>query len=287
MNGWLIYSDQDADRNQAFIKWMIEEAAQKGLQLTFVPKEKITIGIRNSRPVVLLQGEEASLPSFAIIRTIDSMLTLHFEELGVKTFNSSHVSEICNNKWKTHQYLAPHDIPMMETFFLKGVDFNPTEAPLPYPYIIKKVDSRGGKDVHWIDSVEEASELAPTLKDQDLILQQPAPILGKDLRVFVVGQEIVAAILRESSSNFKANYTLGGSARLYPLSPKETAHIERIISLFSFGMVGIDFLFDEEGNLLLNEIEDVVGSRTLSAKSSINIVENYMNHIYTELKNSD
>ena len=44
-------------------------------------------------------------------------------------------------------------------------------------------------------------------------------------------------------------------------------------------MVGIDFIFDEEGRFLFNEIEDVVGSRTLSALSEINIVWEYLNFI--------
>lgn len=286
MNGWLIYAGEDARRNKSFIDWMMEEATCAGLDLTFVSKEDLTIGVKNGNPVVLFQGKDVPLPSFAIIRTIDPMLTLQLEACGVETFNSSRVSEICNDKAKTHQYLAPHSIPMMDTFFIKGADFPPANPPLPYPYIVKRVDSRGGRDVHWIDSIKRATELADRLKEHNLILQQPAPVLGKDLRVFVVGDEIVAAILRESNSDFKANYTLGGSARLYSLSDEEKNHIHRIMKLFSFGMVGIDFLFDEEGNLLLNEIEDVVGSRTLSAKSSINIVEKYMNHIAHVLKNS-
>ena len=44
-------------------------------------------------------------------------------------------------------------------------------------------------------------------------------------------------------------------------------------------MVGIDFIFDEHGHFLFNEIEDVVGSRTLSALSEINIVREYLKFI--------
>jgi gamma-F420-2:alpha-L-glutamate ligase len=48
---------------------------------------------------------------------------------------------------------------------------------------------------------------------------------------------------------------------------------------FDFGLVGIDFIFAEDGSLMLNEIEDVVGSRTLSALSDMNIVREYLTFI--------
>ena len=60
---------------------------------------------------------------------------------------------------------------------------------------------------------------------------------------------------------------------------RKQALIQKIIDAFDFGMVGIDFIFDEEGQFLFNEIEDVVGSRTLSAVSEINIVREYLEFI--------
>ena len=67
--------------------------------------------------------------------------------------------------------------------------------------------------------------------------------------------------------------------RFIELSTEETALVQKIIDAFDFGMVGIDFIFDENGRFLFNEIEDVVGSRTLSAVSEINIVREYLNFI--------
>ncbi len=56
--------------------------------------------------------------------------------------------------------------------------------------------------------------------------------------------------------------------------------VNTIINHFDFGMVGIDFIFDEKGGFLFNEIEDVVGSRTLSMTSDTDIVKLYLEHIY-------
>lgn len=52
-------------------------------------------------------------------------------------------------------------------------------------------------------------------------MQPTAVQMGKDLRVFVVGKEIIGAVLRESTTDFRANFTLGGDARLYSLNDSE------------------------------------------------------------------
>src|SRR5699024_246313 len=83
---------------------------------------------------------------------------------------------------------------------------------------------------------------------------------GKDLRVFVIGKTIIAAVLRENDKDFRANYTRGGTAKLYQLNYNETILIQKIINLFEFDYVGIDFLINKTGQLIFNEIEDVVGS---------------------------
>ena len=59
-----------------------------------------------------------------------------------------------------------------------------------------------------------------------------------------------------------------------------------MIESMDFGLVGIDFLFDSEGGLLFNEIEDVVGSRTLSQVSDINLLEKYVSFIKQNVKRS-
>lgn len=59
--------------------------------------------------------------------------------------------------------------------------------------------------------------------------------------------------------------------------------IQKIIDHFDFGLVGIDFLIGHDGELIFNEIEDVVGSRTLSEISDINLLEKYVTFIKTKV----
>lgn len=66
---------------------------------------------------------------------------------------------------------------------------------------------------------------------------------------------------------------------MYTLNKTEIRTIQKIIDAYDFGLVGIDFMFTEDGKLIFNEIEDAVGSRTLSMLTDINILEAYISYI--------
>lgn len=281
LTGWLIYSRADTERNKEYIKWMLEEAAELNMSLTLLCKEELSLVIQDGTFRVLHQKVELMIPEFAIIRTIDLTLSKHLEFMGIKTFNSSEVSLICNNKALTHQYVAQMGIPMLETYVSHTCVLleSPELIALEYPFVLKTVTGRGGNEVFLIHSTADLEDICLRLANREVILQKLAGQAGKDVRVFVIGKEIIAAVLRYSEIDFRANHSLGGQSRLYELNEAETDFVKKIISHFDFGMVGIDFVFDHNGQFLFNEIEDVVGSRTLSQNSDINLVQLYLQFI--------
>jgi glutathione synthase/RimK-type ligase-like ATP-grasp enzyme len=119
----------------------------------------------------------------------------------------------------------------------------------------------------------------------DFVLQPLTGNKHQDLRVYVLGTEIIAAVLRTAKEGFKSNFSLGGEVRLYELSEEEIGVVNRIIREFDFGLVGIDFIVGDQGELIFNEIEDVVGSRMLYQCSEINIVRSYLEFILCNLRN--
>ncbi|MDM5211462.1 ATP-grasp domain-containing protein [Peribacillus sp. NJ4] len=273
--GWLIYNREDALKNQGYIDWMLDEASKLDLDLHFYHREDLRIGHRSNELYVEHTAQPIVLPDFAIVRAIDPFLTRQLEQMGIACFNSSFVSEIANDKARTHQYLSSMGIPMADTIYCNG---KPNADDMEFPFIAKETRGRGGKQVYLIEHADDLAEL----NDGNWIVQKPG-LFGKDIRVFVIGKKVKAAVLRESASSFKANYTLGGSASIYELTASDLALVERVIEAFDFGLVGIDFIFAEDGSLMLNEIEDVVGSRTLSALSDINIVSEYLTFIKESL----
>ncbi|MBS3679444.1 hypothetical protein KGF86_04365 [Ornithinibacillus massiliensis] len=282
-NGWLLYSEEDAVANKAYIEWFIDEADKQELTLRLILREKLQIGILQNEYGLLLDGRKTEIPEFAVVRTVEPLLNKQLEQLNVHVFNSSYVSEISNHKAKTYLEVSRLGIPMVDTVFLNGKNVT-NEIPFPLPFVIKEAAGRGGRQVYFIQEKEEWDVFLTMCKPIDYVIQSTDVQLGKDLRVFVVDKEIVGAVLRESNTDFRANFTLGGSASLYQLNEVEKALIMKIIDHFDFGMVGIDFLIGRSGELLFNEIEDVVGSRTLSTVSNMNILEKYIIYIKQQLK---
>ena len=116
------------------------------------------------------------------------------------------------------------------------------------------------------------------------VYQKPCDTLGKDLRVWVIGGEIITAILRESKTDFRSNFCLGGSAMPYTLSSDEKQLVKRITALVKSDYIGIDFVFNN-GRLVFNEIEDTVGARMVYDQTDIDILSLYCDYIKEELKN--
>ncbi|HLR67112.1 MAG TPA: hypothetical protein VK105_08260 [Virgibacillus sp.] len=282
--GWLIYNKQDAEKNKTFIDWFIGEAYLQNLSLKLIFREELTIGIMNNERIIYKNGKRITQPDFAIVRTIEPLLNKHLEACGITAFNSSNVARICNNKALTHHYITDLSIPMVDTIYIKKELITAT-PPISYPFVIKDVLGRGGKQVYMIENYQEWLEGIEKYIENDIIIQRCDVQLGKDIRVFVVGKEIIGAVLRMSTNDFRANFKLGGSARWYELNDNETSMINKIINYFDFDMVGIDFLIGANGEMLFNEIEDVVGSRTLSSVSHINILREYVKHIKQKLSN--
>ncbi|MCF8565167.1 ATP-grasp domain-containing protein [Alicyclobacillus tolerans] len=282
-SGWLVYNREDALRNANYIKWMQEEAGQLNMGLDLVLREDVSVGVRHGDLAVQFEGYDlATRPDFVIVRTVDPLLNEQFERMGWPTFNNSFVARVCNNKALTHQFLAGQGIPMFDTWFCNTARLSP--IPLPYPCVAKTVNGRGGKDVSLLRDFGDLERFAQKHPQTDAVLQRYGPVPGKDVRVFVIGTRIVAAVLRHSETDFRANFSLGGHAASYDLSSEQRALVYKVIEKFNFGLVGIDFLFDEHGNLVLNEIEDVVGSRTLSqVRPEINLVRQYLEFVKTSM----
>ncbi|GAB4073285.1 RimK family alpha-L-glutamate ligase [Barrientosiimonas marina] len=283
MEGWLIYRKTDAETNKHFIRWFQTEAAHEQVNLRLILRENLTIGISDGEPAIHLNGGVVTRPDFAVVRTIEPLLNQHLESLGISVYNNADTARICNHKGLTHSHVSSLGIPTNDTLFVDPNSGLTEQAPMAYPFVMKEAGGRGGQNVYLVTNTPEWEQLKDICFPDDLIIQSAQHIqLGRDVRVFVVGSTIIGAVLRKSDHDFRANYKLGGSAVWYRLSSQEVAIVSRITASFQFGMVGIDFLLDQNGRFIFNEIEDVVGSRTLSAVSDVNILRHYIQHIKSE-----
>ena len=286
MNGWLIYSLPDAERNRRNIGFYLEKSAHIGIKLELLYREYIKIGVFEGKLSIKYGERDIAPPDFAICRTIDPGFTRQLEGMGVRTFNDSRVAEIAGDKARTYQYLAGKGVPMPDTLFWRW-DGAAYGGELGYPVVAKPCGGRGGYAVELIadGGAMERYRLERRERREDFVIQRVAGAPGRDLRVYVIGGEPVAAMLRVAEAgDIRANFCLGGRAERYRLSGEERATVERVAREFDFGFVGVDFLFDTDGSLLLNEIEDVVGARMLYIYTDIDPVQQYLEYIKDILK---
>lgn len=196
-----------------------------------------------------------------INRSNDFGVANYYSKTGAKVFNGAEFCRLANDKQLCYDFMQK-----------RGIKIMPTRYSIP-PFVKKPKNSHGGNGVVMCRSAEEY--------DENQVCQKPASDLGKDVRVWVLGGEIVVSILRVSDTDFRSNYCLGGRAELYNLSAEETAEVQKIIDLVSplgAHYYGIDFVFNH-GKAVFNELEDTVGARMVYDLTDIDIIDRYIKYI--------
>lgn len=274
MTGWLVYQQEEIQRNRFFIEQWMEAGKHRNTDIRLVATEDIAFGVRDNLPFLLLEGK-AARPDFAVMRVQQPLLSHHLENMGVPVFNNSYVSRVCNDKRLTHSLLQGK-VPMMDTAFVEPHAF---QQPFACPVVVKAAHSCGGRKV-FLCHDEQAYRHALDMCSPDSAVVQPlCDTPGKDVRVYVLGDTMVQTMMRFSNDgDFRSNLGQGGNAAPYELDEETLGHVKTIQSLFTFGLVGIDFIF-HQGKLVFNEIEDAVGTRMLYIHTELNIVERYLDHI--------
>lgn len=289
MIGWIIYGSKDAEKNKKYIEFYMEEGKLQNIEFHLILIENLEFGVKDNSWFVKYNKKSVIMPDFAVCRTIYPLLNKQLEYMGIKVFNNSRVAEICNDKAKTYQYVAQLGIPMVDSIFCRHDRIMDTLSQLDKPTVIKAVAGHGGNEVFLIKSqngIEEGNlyeNIYHKLNCSDVVVQPLTGNRHQDLRVYVIGNKIIAAILRTAKEGFKSNFSLGGKVEQYFLSKTENQLVNKIIDIFEFGMVGIDFIIGDEGELIFNEIEDVVGARMLYQCTDINLVKLYLEYIKSEL----
>ena len=274
MIGYLIYNEFESNRNRWFIDKLISEFAEKKLKLVLIIEEKLIFTICD-KPSFFYVNKLLEKPDFVINRTNNYLIAMQFEAMSVRVFNNSYVSQIANNKYLSYLKVSELNVKALNTkLYKKGHDL----PNISNSVVIKPLDEKGGKDVYLCNDNDELSQNISKIDKDELLIQKPASDLGKDLRVYILGNKIYKAMLRVNSNNFKSNFCLGNDAVTYELSNREIDVVENILSIASFDYVGIDFLFDN-GEIVFNEIEDSVGARMLYSKTKCNIAADFAKYV--------
>ena len=273
MTGWIIYSKNDIEKNKIFVEMLKRHFGKYLISLNLIILEE------------MCDIESYEMPDFAINRSRDYKIAEMLEKREVRVFNNSKVTKIANDKAKTYEYIKDI-VPFMPVLCDKKViisDKQKDDDEFQYPYVIKTCRGHGGNQVFMVENLQQEKEVLQSIRKEKYIVQQVCSDLGKDVRVYVLGNKIVEAVLRTSSESFKSNYSLGGCVQKYALNQEEKKMVYEIVDRLSLDYAGIDFTF-HNGKAVFNEIEDAVGARMLYEISKIDIVEKFSKYIIGVLK---
>lgn len=295
---YIIYYDEEAKKNSGFIEMLKSECRKYDIALEYISFEKVNLMSESS-----FENKFKKI-FFVINRTREYKLSLRFEKINVKVFHSSKITELGNNKYKTYCYLKeyfernknePQGEWIAHTVLVKADDLNNVlNDYIGKDYVIKSVDGHGGSQVFSLndDGTKHGSyrknrdnaknNIYKALQGHDCVLQKRIDSDSNDIRVYIVFGKIYAAVLRHGNDGFKSNFSLGGSVEEYFPDEEQKKFIEKFIKAFGAGqlsMAGIDFILTRDGNLIFNEIEEMVGSRMLYNCSKHDIVREYVEQI--------
>lgn len=259
LNVYLIYKKDHSLKNKTFINYLTSHATQKNINLTLKYYEDF-------------DDYKFDKVDGVINRTNDYKIATHFESLGVQVFNNSNLSLYANDKNLCYDLMQKNDIPIQKVY--TSID------NISFPVVVKNPHGSGGNEVYLINNHEE---LKPYY-EKNFCIQEFLKDSKKDLRVYVIGNKVILALLRFGHDDFRANYSISKDAQIYNLNESDLEMVNKIVSLFNIDYAGIDFLLDKNNKLFFNEIEDSVGARAIYEKTNIDIAKLFIEHVYQKLK---
>ena len=262
MHGWLVYSQEGYDLNRWFADRLSVSAAEEGLDLT--------------RCIISGDGGLPSgpMPDFAVMRVIRPDLSAMLEAKGVRVFNDAETARVANDKWETFLLARKLGIPVLDTkrFTL------PECGAMRFPCVVKSLDGHGGSEVFLVRDADTLEPILAMTGKSAFITQPLCDEPGVDMRVYMLGGEAIAAVRRTSETDFRSNFKLGGKVERVDPEPSVVEIARRLYDHLKFDFVGVDFI-RHGGRWILNEIEDVVGTRMLYATVDLDVASLFMRHV--------
>ena len=242
---------------------LIEAAHERGHEVSVIDPLKCVMDVTSRRPSVYYRGE--TLPRFdAVIPRIGASITFYalavlrqFEVMGVYPANESVAIGRSRDKLRCLQLLARAGVGLPVTAFAHSPDDTKTLVKLVggAPLVLKLLQGTQGRGVVLAETRQAAESVIDAFRELDanfLVQQFIREAGGADIRAFVIGDRVVAAMLRQAKEGeFRSNLHRGGSASVVKLSPQERATAVRAAKTVGLNVAGVDIVRGQDGPLVL------------------------------------
>lgn len=287
MEVWILFNEEiEAPSAEAFeVRRFMAEGRDMGIDVkVFHPEQFDLLVTASDRESVLIDGKSIPLPDFLLPRTyvIDTgyfalAVIRQFERLGVTVYNDSACIEMVADKLHTHQALVQAKLPTPTTMLAKfPIQTDLVEEKLGFPLVVKTLLGVNGSGVFLMDNRKSFEDLMSLISETNpniqLIFQEfISKSIGRDIRLFVVDGEVVAAMERRAhDGGFKANISQGGTGIEIQPDAEAIDIALKTAKLLNIQVAGIDLLYDNEGYTVC-EANTFPGFKGLETFCDINI----------------
>lgn len=253
-----------AENHKLYSHKRLKEAAEaRGHQLDMIRTLRCYMNIASRRPDIYYNGEKLQHYD-AVIPRIGASVTFYgtavlrqFEMQGVFPLNESVGIGRSRDKLRSMQLLARDGIGLPVTTFAH--DPKQTEEVLKLaggaPTVIKLLEGTQGIGVVLADTDRSAKSVIEAFRGAGvniLIQEFIKEAGGADIRAFVVGGKVIAAMKRTGAEGeFRSNLHRGGSAQLVKLSPEERSTAVRSAKSMGLNVCGVDMLRANHGPVVM------------------------------------
>jgi ribosomal protein S6--L-glutamate ligase len=258
---------------------LVAAAEERGHEVKVVDVLRCYMNITSLKPTIhyrgeVLEGFDAVIPRIGASVTFYGTAVLRqFEMMNVFPLNESVAITRSRDKLRSAQLLARKGVGMPVTGFAHNPDDieDLIKEVGGAPLVIKLLEGTQGIGVVLAETKKAAESVIQAfmgLKANIMVQEFIKEAGGADIRCFVVGGKVVAAMKRQGpEGEFRSNLHRGGSANLVRLTPGERATAVRAAKIMGLEVCGVDILRSNHGPLVM-EVNSSPGLRGIEEASN-------------------
>ncbi len=263
---------------------LVQAAKKRGHDVRVVNPLLCSIGITAARPVVhyregTLDGLDAVIPRIgASITFYGTAILRQFEMMGVHALNESTAITRSRDKLRCLQILSRSGIGLPVTGFAHSTRMTKQLIHMVggAPCVIKLIEGTQGKGVVLAGDMKAAESVIDGFRQMKahFLVQQYIPEAGgRDLRAFVVGDRVVAGMMRVArEGEFRANIHRGGRGEAVELTAGEKAMAVKAAQALGLNVAGVDLLRSSQGPLVI-EVNSSPGLQGIESTTGLDIAD--------------
>jgi ribosomal protein S6--L-glutamate ligase len=228
-----------------------------------------------------------SMPAAGLERVIFRMDALHVAEArGIPVFNSPRALECCIDKFLTTHRLVAANIPVPPTWCGQRADDALTAFDrLGGDVLVKPLFGSEGRGISRLTDADSCQRVCHAIEAAGgvIYMQRFVSNRGWDLRAFVLGDRVIAAMKRHGNDNWLTNISQGGRAEAVSLDCITEDLALAAARATGSEIVGVDMLHGPDGWVVL-EVNGVPGWRALSQACNIDVAAAVINYVVQQVR---